>query len=173
MTKALSNADLRLRPSISVIILNYNGLRWVERCLESLQHQTVFPLIEIIVADNQSTDGSDKMAAKLVENLPNAIFLQHGQNLGYCLGNNRAASKAQADFLLFLNNDTWLEPDCLERLLSETKLSGAGASGPIILNYEDSSFQSMGAFGFDIFGLTSTRRVAAKTREVLMPEGCA
>ena len=41
----------------------------------------------------------------------------------------------------------------------------------LVLNYEDDTFQSLGAFGFDVFGLTSTRAVAAETREVLMPEG--
>jgi GT2 family glycosyltransferase len=43
----------------------------------------------------------------------------------------------------------------------------------LILNYEDESFQSLGAFGFDLFGFASTRGCAAQTRKVLMPEGCA
>ena len=51
--------------------------------------------------------------------------------------------------------------------------TGASAAAPLILNYEDNSFQSLGAFGFDLFGLASTRAFAAETREVLMPEGCA
>jgi GT2 family glycosyltransferase len=51
--------------------------------------------------------------------------------------------------------------------------TGAGAAAPLILNYDDDSFQSLGAFGFDLFGLASTRAFAPETREVLMPEGCA
>jgi GT2 family glycosyltransferase len=104
---------------------------------------------------------------------PGGRFIQHGQNLGYCEGNNRAAQAAHGEHLLFLNNDTWLEPNCLELLLAEVRTAGAAAAGPLILNYEDDSFQSLGAFGFDIFGLASTRAAAAATREVLMPEGCA
>jgi GT2 family glycosyltransferase len=50
---------------------------------------------------------------------------------------------------------------------------GAGAAAPLVLNYEEDSFQSLGAFGFDLFGLTSTRAFATETRDVLMPEGCA
>jgi GT2 family glycosyltransferase len=42
-----------------------------------------------------------------------------------------------------------------------------------VLNWEDDTFQSLGAFGFDLFGLASTRAFATETREVLMPEGCA
>lgn len=158
---------------VSVIVLNYNGARWLDRCLSSLRAQTIFDQIEVILADNCSSDGSDLLGKRLVEALPGGVFLQHGQNLGYCEGNNRAALAAHGQYLLFLNNDTWLEPNCLELFLAEVKKTGAGAASPLVLNYDDDSFQSMGAFGFDIFGLSSTRLPATKTREVLMPEGCA
>jgi GT2 family glycosyltransferase len=158
---------------VSVIVLNYNGARWLDRCLSSLRAQTIFDQIEVILADNRSSDGSDLLGQRLVEALPGGVFMQHGQNLGYCEGNNRAALAARGQYLLFLNNDTWLEPRCLELFLAEVKQTGAGAASPLVLNYDDDSFQSMGAFGFDLFGLSSTRLPAAKTREVLMPEGCA
>jgi GT2 family glycosyltransferase len=158
---------------VSVIVLNYNGARWLEPCLESLRAQTIFGQIEIILADNLSSDGSDQLGKRIVEAWPRGVFLQHGQNLGYCAGNNRAAETARGQYLLFLNNDTRLEPSCLERLLAEVQRTGAGAAGPLALNYEDDTFQSLGAFGFDLFGLSSTRAFAADTREVLMPEGCA
>ena len=158
---------------VSVIVLNYNGARWLKRCLESLRAQTIFDQIEVIVADNVSSDGSERLGKQIVEGWPRGTFIQHNQNLGYCEGNNRAAAGAHGRYLLFLNNDTWLEPDCLEQLLAETQRTGAGAATPLILNYEDNSFQSLGAFGFDVFGLASTRAHATQTRPVLMPEGCA
>ncbi len=157
----------------SVIVLNYNGARWLERCLNSLRAQTIFDRIEVIVADNVSTDGSEQLGKRMVEAWPSGVFMQHGQNLGYCEGNNRAAEAAHGQHLLFLNNDTWLEPDCLEKLLAEVERTGAGAASPLVLNYDDDSFQSSGAFGYDLFGLASTRAVSTQTREVLMPEGCA
>jgi GT2 family glycosyltransferase len=160
-------------PLVSVIVLNYNGARWLERCLNSLRAQTIFHQIEVIVADNVSSDGSERLGKQIMASFPGGRFIQHGQNLGYCEGNNRAAQAAHGEHLLFLNNDTWLEPNCLELLLAEVRTAGAAAAGPLILNYEDDSFQSLGAFGFDIFGLASTRAAAAATREVLMPEGCA
>lgn len=158
---------------VSVIVLNYNGAQWLERCLNSLRAQTIFDQIEVILADNSSHDGSDQLGKRIVEAWPSGVFVQHGQNLGYCEGNNRAADAARGQFLLFLNNDTWLEPRCLEQLLAEVQRTGASAAAPLILNYEDDSFQSLGAFGFDLFGLSSTRTFEAQTREVLMPEGCA
>jgi GT2 family glycosyltransferase len=57
--------------------------------------------------------------------------------------------------------------------VAEARRTGAGAAAPLVLNYEDETFQSLGAFGFDIFGLASTRAFSSETREVLMPEGCA
>ena len=172
MSPAPSTSDAP-PPLISVIVLNYNGARWLERCLTSLRAQTIFDRIEIIVADNVSNDGSEQLGKRLVESWPGCVFQQHTQNLGYDEGNNRAAETARGQFLLFLNNDTWLEPHCLEQLLAEVQRTGASAAAPLVLNWEDDSFQSLGAFGFDLFGLASTRAFAAETREVLMPEGCA
>ena len=160
-------------PLISVIVLNYNGVRWLQRCLNSLRAQTIFEQMEVILADNVSSDGSEQLGRQIVERWPRGVFIQHSGNLGYCEGNNRAAAVAKGRYLLFLNNDTWLEPGCLEQLLAEVQRTGAGAAAPLILNYDDDSFQSLGAFGFDLFGLASTRACAAQTRAVLMPEGCA
>jgi GT2 family glycosyltransferase len=172
MSLARSSSDLP-QPLVSVIVLNYNGARWLERCLTSLHAQTIFNKTEVILADNLSNDGSEVLGKRIVEAWPRGVFLQHGQNLGYCEGNNRGAEPARGQYLLFLNNDTWLEPRCLEQLLAEVQRTGASAAMPLVLNYEDDTFQSLGAFGFDLFGLASTRASATETREVLMPEGCA
>jgi GT2 family glycosyltransferase len=166
-------ADPPIQIRATVVILNYNGVRWLEKCLASLREQTIYQHLEIILADNLSTDGSDRLGEALIRSWPNGLFIQHGQNLGYCEGNNRAARQARGEFLFFLNNDTWLEPECLEILLREVRASNAQAATPLVLNYNDSSFQSMGATGFDLFGLPSTRVQFNRTTEVLMPEGCS
>jgi GT2 family glycosyltransferase len=160
-------------PLVSVVILNYNGARWLERCLASLQKQTIIHQIEVIVADNLSTDGSDRLAEKLVRDWPNGKFVQNGANLGFCEGNNRGAQTAAGKYLFFLNNDTWLAPDCLTILVAETEKTGADASTPLVMNYDDDSFQSLGAAGFDIFGLATARLPHSDVRDVLMPEGCS
>jgi GT2 family glycosyltransferase len=56
MTPAPSQSDVP-PPLVSVIVLNYNGARWLERCLTSLRAQTIFDRTEIILADNVSSDG--------------------------------------------------------------------------------------------------------------------
>lgn len=160
---------------VSIIVLNYNGKPWLERCLDSLAGQSFDHGCEILLADNKSTDGSDLLAEKLTGKLPNARFIQNGANLGFCEGNNRPAALARGEFLLFLNNDAWLEKDCLAKLHAAVHETGAAAASPLILNYEDDSFQSIGAEGFDFFGLPSGRvpALAQGHRQLLMPEGCA
>jgi GT2 family glycosyltransferase len=160
-------------PRVSVIVLNYNGASWLERCLVSLRQQTIFDQIEVIVADNNSPDGSDALAREIMRDWRNGTVIQYGENLGFSEGNNRAGEEAQGDYLLFLNNDTWLEQDCLEVLVAECCRSQAQGATPLVMDYADDTFQSLGAAGFDLFGLATARLPHAETRSVLMPEGCS
>ncbi|MBI2924786.1 MAG: glycosyltransferase family 2 protein [Verrucomicrobia bacterium] len=160
-------------PVISVIVLNYEGARWIERCLKSLQAQTIFPQIEVIVTDNASRDGSNHLAAQLLADWPNGKLLQFDENLGFCGGNNRGAAVARGQFLFFLNNDTWLEPDCLEKLLAGVRAANAQVATPLVLNYDDDTEQLVLAAGFDIFGLPSFAEARAGTYELFMPPGCS
>ena len=159
-------------PLLSVIILNYNGLRWVDRCVQSLKEQTIFSQIEILIADNQSTDSSDKAFEKAIEGWPNARFIQNGGNFGFCEGNNLPAKVAKGKFLLFLNNDVWLEPDCLEILMREVQAANAQSGMSLILNYDDDTVQTAGGAGFDIFGFISWVVKYDNTREIFIPNGC-
>lgn len=160
-------------PAISVIVLNYDGARWITRCLESLAAQTIFSQIEVIVADNCSRDGSDKIAQETLSRWPNGKFIQNGTNLGFCEGNNRGAGVAQGQYLFFLNNDTWLEPDCLEHLLAGARTQKPGASTPLVLNYEDNSVQLVFGVTYDIFGLPAFATRAPEYCEIFMPPGCS
>ena len=158
----------------SIVILNYNGKAWLERCLESLYTQTFFDQLEIIIADNASTDGSDQLAIELVAEWPErAQFIQNGANLGFCEGNNRAAALANGKFLFFLNNDTWLEMDCMEKLLQGVATLKADCATPLICNYSDNSFQSLGARGFDLLGYMSTRPSTKLPERIFAAPGCS
>lgn len=158
-------------PLVSVIILNYNGAKWMLRCLESLKAQTIFLRTEVIIADNASSDGSDRLSEQLIEGWTNASFLQNGANIGFAAGCNRGVDRATGKYLFFLNPDVWLEPDCLQQLLERTEKSGAGAAGALVLDYDDNSFQSFGGDGFDIFGLGVGTTVERAGNRLFTPVG--
>ena len=163
------------QPLISVIILNYKGGHWMHRCLESIRQQTLFSQIETLVADNLSEDGSEQLCCKLLQKWPpgSARFIQNGGNFGYCKGNNLPAAQARGKWLLFLNNDTWFEPETLEKLLADAEKYHVTAAVPRILDYDSDNFQSLGAEGFDLLGFPTCRKDFHRPTPVLMPEGCA
>lgn len=94
----------------SIIILNWNGAKWLAPCLKSILEQT-FGNYEIILADNGSTDKSVCVALDVTRTVRLATF---SRNLGYTGANNLASKMARGNWLIFLNNDTKLEPDFLQ-----------------------------------------------------------
>lgn len=103
-------------PVVSVIIVAYESSPVLTRCLLQLKAQT-FADFEIILADNGSTDGAAKIAAKAD---PSIVFLDNGRNLGFAEANNRAARAARGRWLALLNPDAFAEPDWLEQLMAAT-----------------------------------------------------
>jgi GT2 family glycosyltransferase len=100
----------------TIIILNYNGRRWLPACFDALAAQRGAPPFEIVFVDNASSDGS---AALVRERWPAARVVETGANLGFAAGNNAGARAAAGEWLVFLNNDTAPEPDWLSRLTAE------------------------------------------------------
>ena len=139
-------------PAVSVVILNWNAAQWIPRCLESLRQQTIFSQIEIIFADNASSDDSEKIARTGMAAWPNGKFVQNGGNFGFGGGCNRGAAAATGKYLFFLNPDVWLEPKCLEELVAVGEKTGATAVSPIILDYANDTKQWWHNDGFDFCG---------------------
>jgi GT2 family glycosyltransferase len=103
-------------PSVSVIVLNWNGAAVLPRCLDALQAQTLRDF-EVLVLDNASTDGS---VEQVEARWPGFRLVRFERNLGFSLANNRGARLANGRWLVFLNNDAFPRPDWLERLLDAT-----------------------------------------------------
>jgi GT2 family glycosyltransferase len=106
-----------MTPSVVyVVIVTYNGLQWTDRCLSSLRKSN-HP-VKTIIIDNGSTDGSlDIIKSKY----PEIDLIIPGKNLGFGQGNNVGIQKAfdqGADFVFLLNQDAWIEPDTLSKLIA-------------------------------------------------------
>lgn len=158
-------------PLVSVVISNKNGSQWLPKCFASLRQQTIFDQLEVIVADNCSVDGSPDLARRELAGFPRATVLNNPRDLGLAGGQNAGAEAAQGRLILFLNNDTWLEPDCLEQLVREFNARGAAAASPLGMDYDDDTFQSIGSSGLDLFG-QPTGRPSAPLAECFTVTGC-
>lgn len=123
-------------PQVAIIVLNWNGLNDTLECLESLSHLD-YPFYEVIVVDNDSTDGS---VPAIRARCPDVVIIETGENLGYTGGNNvgiRYALECGADYVLLLNNDTVVEPAFLRLLVDAAEAEPAvGIAGPTIYYHE-------------------------------------
>jgi len=102
-------------PKVFFIIVTYNAMKWAERCFTSLRQSSV--PVNCIVIDNCSTDGTQEY---IKTNFPEVDFIQSEENLGFGKANNVGIEKAYkegADFFYLMNQDAWLYPDSLEKLL--------------------------------------------------------
>ena len=105
-----------MNPIVSICIANYNGIDFIDACIESVQEQDCRFAYEIIVHDDASTDGS---AEHIRARYPDVELIESTQNAGFCIANNRMRAKARGEYLLLLNNDAELLPDALQTLHAE------------------------------------------------------
>lgn len=99
---------------ILVIVVSYNAMRWIDRCLQSVRDSSV--PADVFIVDNGSDDGS---AGHIRERYPECTVVESGRNLGFGAANNIGLKHALAhsyDFVYLLNQDAWLMEDTLRRL---------------------------------------------------------
>ncbi|MBI5123541.1 glycosyltransferase family 2 protein [Candidatus Roizmanbacteria bacterium] len=100
-------------PTVSIIILNYNGKKWLEKCLPSWK-KVKYKNKEIIVVNNGSTDDS---AAFVKKNHPEVRLIEVHPNRGFAGGNNYGVHKAKGKYILIINNDTEVTSTVLEPMV--------------------------------------------------------
>jgi len=99
--------------------VNYNGMKFLEECLISLQNQT-YRNLEVIIVDNGSTDGSLKF---IKENYPHLRLIENRENLGFCRGNNQGFHIANGDYLMPLNSDAFLSQSYIQKLVEVMEMN--------------------------------------------------
>ncbi|ALJ04822.1 glycosyl transferase [Pseudalgibacter alginicilyticus] len=103
-----------MHKKVFIIIISYNGEKWLQKNLESLQ-QSNYP-IQVLVVDNHSTDNS----VAIIESFTNIQLIKSDANLGFGKANNlgiKEALKQEADYVFLLNQDTWVFPDTIGSLV--------------------------------------------------------
>ncbi len=103
---------------VTVIIPNYNGLRFMDQCMDALEQQTYTDFVVLIV-DNGSSDGSAEYLRNLAEgryHFPIRTILLR-ENTGFSGAVNVGISAADTDYVVLLNNDTEAQPDYLRALV--------------------------------------------------------
>lgn len=144
-------------PVVSVIILNYNGLKFLPRCLESLRKTTYSPL-EIFVVDNDSTDSSLEY---LREHHPDVKLIPIKENLGYSGAYNHSVPLTHGKYSVLLNFDVEVEPSWLDQAIELLEADEhLAAVQPKLKAYQDhSKFEYSGGSGgyIDAFGFPFVR----------------
>jgi GT2 family glycosyltransferase len=106
-------------PDISVVIVTWNGRRFLEPCLRALERQEG-ARAEVVLVDNGSTDGTTAFVRSA---FPDVRIVRLEENRGFAGGNNAGAREARGDYLAFLNNDTEADPNWLAELRGGIDLS--------------------------------------------------
>lgn len=142
----------------AVVILNWNGEKYLQQFLPVLLEHTAIPGVEIVVADNASTDNSLKVLNK---SFPTIRTIVLDKNYGFAGGYNKAFEQIEADYFVLLNSDVevtlhWLEP--LIDYMNQNQ--DVAACQPKILSYyQRTYFEHAGASGgyIDRFGFPFCR----------------
>tara|TARA_Y100001970_G_scaffold293655_1_gene441992 strand:+ start:10504 stop:11541 length:1038 start_codon:yes stop_codon:yes gene_type:complete len=134
-----------MKTIVSIIIPHHNNSKILIDCINSL-YKSTFEELEIIVVDNASTDSS---CDDIMTTFPNVIVKKSDVNLGYAGGCNLGAQIANGQYLLFLNNDTIMDKNCVKSLVDRIKMNNEIVSvQPKILNINNKShFDYAGASG--------------------------
>ena len=145
---------------LSIIIVNYNVKFFLEQCINSIKTGSKGLKIEIIIVDNNSTDGSVNM---IKNEFPKCIVIENKKNVGFSKANNQGIRKSKGKYVLLLNPDTIIEEDTLSKCISfMEKNSEAGSLGVKMIDGNGKflpeskrSFPSPMVAFYKIFGLST------------------
>jgi N-acetylglucosaminyl-diphospho-decaprenol L-rhamnosyltransferase len=120
-------------PRVSAVVVSYNRLDLLRACVESLEKSEGRARLQIIVVDNGSRDGS----AQLGDDFPNVRFFRLPKNFGLTKAMNIGWRAAEADYVLFLHDDTAIEPHAVELMAAVLDgRSDAAAVCPLLVDEE-------------------------------------
>ena len=156
-------------PKVSIIIVNYNGKELLQKCLDSLL-KVNYDNFEIILVDNNSTDGSVEFITK---NYPSLIIIKLDSNKGFAEPNNVAAKISKGKYLLFLNNDTVVTPNFISEMVKVMETDKKIAICQSLLLKPDGSVDSSGDFIDHLGVVYNSKTKIDEIREVSSARGAS
>ena len=134
-----------MRSGVTIVILNWNGKKWLDSFLPSVLNTTYQPC-EILVVDNGSTDESVSFVR---QQFPSVRILELGENYGFAEGNNRALPAIHTPYFALLNSDVEVHPNWLEPLVEalDTRPELASIQPKILAWKQKSHFEYAGSSG--------------------------
>ena len=124
-----------------MIIISFNGLKWINRCIQSLKNSTI--LVDITFIDNASTDNTINFIS---ENHPEVELILLNENIGFGQANNiglRKAISQNYDYVFLLNQDVWIHTNCIKELLDVSyKYMNFGIISPMHWNGQENGLES-------------------------------
>lgn len=156
----------KLIMKLSVNLVSWSGAKYIPYLMKSLRNQT-FKDWSLFVLDNNSTDNTVELIKREIENFPVFVeIVENSENLGFSGGHNLAFKKTESDYVLLLNQDTYLMPDYLEKMVKfmDEHQDTAAVSGRLMKwdfaslqdNLENTFTKQIDSLGFRIF---KSRRV--------------
>ncbi len=141
-----------MNSKVAIVILNWNGKHFLQKFLPSLIENSTLPDVQVVVADNGSTDGS----LELFDEFPEVRKIVLDRNYGYTGGYNRALKQIDAQYYVLLNSDIETPKGWLEPLVSfMDSHPDVAACAPKLMDYNRKHyFEYAGAVGgfIDLFG---------------------
>ena len=144
-------------PKVSVVVVTYNNLDLTRACLASLDEHSQYEHMEIIVVDNASSDGSPAFLSEWVAKNKYRKLILNEDNRGFAAAITLGLAAANGDYLVLLNNDTYVTPGWLRTLLRHLQRDETiGLIGPVTNNIGNEAKIDIAYSGMDEMLLKST-----------------
>ena len=151
---------------VTVVIPNYNGLRFLKDCLDAMERQTMKEVVTVVI-DNGSTDESVPF---MEANYPWVKIVRMKENTGFCHAVNEGIKLSETPYVLLLNNDTEVEPRFVEELYKAIDASEDIFSvSSKMLNFVDRDIMDDAGDGYSVIGWQYQRGVGRHEKYYMKP----
>jgi GT2 family glycosyltransferase len=120
-----------LQKKVSVIVLTYNNLDYTRLCLDSLYRSSAYKNWELIIVDNNSSDGTAEYLRQFTASHNNVRLILNPTNVGFARGNNQGVAVASGEILILLNNDVVVTQGWMGKMVAYLARPEIGLVGPV------------------------------------------